>query len=884
MQSTISLIAFNRGRISRLALARTDFTRTQLSADIQTNWMPRALGSMMLRPGLGYIGATKSNLQSVSIPFVFATDDTARIELTNLVMRVWVNDALVTRPSVATAITNGTFDTDLTGWSDQDSGSAVSAWLTGGYMSLIGDGTAAAKRRQQVTVADTNIQHALNISITRGPVLLRVGSTAGGDEYITETSLETGYHSLSFTPTGDFHIDLFSYNEYASLIDSIAAASAGTMELTSPWATADLSKLRWDQSGDVVFVACDGYRQRRIERRSATSWSIVEYKSNDGPFRVQNVGPITITPTATSGDTTLTASVPLFRSTQTGALFKLTHTGQLKDAALNGADQFCDPIRVVGIDGTRAFAIITTGTWAGTLTLQYSVSEPGDWVDAPSGAFTTNVAISYDDTLDNQVIYYRIGFKSGDYTSGTANVSLSSSSGSQTGIARITGYTSTTQVSAAVIQEFGATTATSDWSESYWSAYRGFPTAVAFDGGRLWWAGKNHMWGSASDAYDSFDDEIEGDSGPISRTIGSGPVDKIFWLLSGSRLLRGAAGAIAAVRSSSLDEPVTPTNYNPKDVSTQGAANISAAKLDTSAVYVQQGGTRLYEAVYDGATFDYTAGDLTVHIPEIGEPSITRIAVQRQPETRIHCVRSDGTVAIMVFDRAEEVKCWIDFETDGEVEDVVIEPGTVEDKVTYTVKRTINGSDVRYHERWAKESECVGGTLNKQVDSFKTWTGSASTITGYDHLNGETAAVWADGEYKGTFAVSGGDIVVGETVTDAVAGLPYTAIYKSTKLAYGVEGGTALCMKKRIKGLGVIARHLHPQGLEFGPDFTTMDSLPLTEDYDDVDQAAIRENYDEGLITFPGEWDTDSRLCLRATAPKPVTLLACVVDLETNPS
>lgn len=880
----ISMVAFNRGRISKLALARTDFSRTQLSAEIQTNWMPRALGSMMLRPGLGYTGATKSNLQSVSIPFVFATDDTARVELTNLIARVWIDDELVSRATVTTTVTNGGFDTDVSGWSDQDGGTSVSVWATGGYLSLTGDGNAAAKRRQQVTVSGGNIgvRHALNIVINRGPVLLRVGSTAGGDDYIAETTLETGYHSLAFTPSGDFHVDLFNYREAASLVDSINVASSGTMELTSPYATADLSKMRWDQSGDVIFIACDGYRQRRIERRAAESWSIVEYKSDDGPFMVQNVSPVTISPSATSGDVTLTASHPMFKSTQVGALFKLTHTGQLEDADLSGADQFCDPIRVTGIDGTRAFAVIATGTWVGTLTLQYSVSEPGDWVDAPLGTFTTNVAISYDDTLDNQVIYYRFGFKTGEYTSGTASVSLSSSSGSTTGIARVTGFTSSTVVSAGIIQEFGSATATSDWAESYWSAYRGFPTAVAFDGGRLWWAGRNHQWGSASDAYDSFDDTIEGDSGPISRTIGAGPVDSIFWLLSGSRLLRGAAGTIAAIRSSSLDEPVTPTNYNPKDVSTQGSANIAAAKVDTGAVYVQQGGTRLFEAVYDGTTLDYTTGDLSVHVPEIGEPAIVKVVVQRQPETRAHCIRSDGTVAILILDRVEEVKCWIDVETEGEVEDAVVLPGTVEDQVYYTVKRMIDGGEVRYHEKWAMESECVGGTVNKQLDAFMTWSGSSSLLTGFDHLEGETVPVWADGEYLGDFAVSSGNISVGVTVSDAVAGLPYTATYKSTKLAYGVEAGTALCMKKKIHQLGVIAVNLHPQGLEYGPDFDLMDNLPLTEDYADVDQDVVREAYDEEMFTFPGEYSTDSRLCLRATAPKPVTLLACVINLETN--
>ena len=897
MPSKTALLAFNRGRISSLALARTDFARTQFSAEIQTNWMPRSLGSMMLRPGLEYTGATRGNLQSVTIPFIFADDDTARLEVVSTVMRVWVDDELVTRPSVTSAVTNGTFDSNLTGWSDQDGGSSVSAWLTGGYMSLIGTENAAAKRRQEVTCSGANIgvRHALDIVINRGPVLVRVGSAAGTDDYIAETTLETGYHSLAFTPSGNFWIDLFNYNEAASLVDSVRVAASGVMEIAHPWGTADLQKLRWDQSGDVVFVACDGYRQRRIERRqdaaglAKDSWSIVEYKSNDGPFMVQNVGPITLTPGATSGDTTLTASSAMFKSGHVGALFKLSHTGQLQEDALNGADQFCDPIRVVGVDGTRAFAIIITGTWTGTLTLQYSVSEPGDWVDAPAGGgsgtmtFTANTAISYDDTLDNQIIYYRIGFKSGDYGSGTANVSLSSSSGSQTGIARVTGFTSSTVVNIGIIQEFGGATATADWSESYWSAYRGFPTAVAFDGGRLWWAGKNHRWGSVSDAYDSFDDETEGDSGPISRSIGSGPVDKIFWLLSGSRLLQGAAGAISAIRSSSLDEPITPTNFNPKDVSTQGSANIAAAKIDTSAVYVQQGGSRLYEAAYDGGTLEYTSGDLAVHVPEIGEPGIYRIAVQRQPETRVHCVRTDGTVAIVVLDKAEEIKCWIDVETDGIVEDVVIEPGGIEDRITYTIKRTIDGSTVRYHERWALESECAGGTLNKQADSFITGTGA---VTGLDHLEGEEVVIWADGEDQGTddeptFTVSGGE-VAGQSHTSWIAGLPYDAQYKSTKLAYAIEGGVALCAKKKVFQLGIIARNIHPKGLRYGPDFDTMDDLPEVEDGAAVSETAIREAYDEPMFSFPGDWSTDARLCLKASAPKPCTLLAAVINMETN--
>lgn len=877
-RQNFELLAFNRGLISPLALARTDFKRTAWSAEEQTNWMPRALGSMMLRPGLEYTGATKSNNQSITIPFVFSTDDTARIEITNTLMRVWVDDALVTRASVTTAVSNGTFGSDLTGWTDVDGGSATSAWATGGYMSLIGSGTASARRRQQVTVSggNVNVRHALNIVIARGPVILRVGSTAGGDEYISQTTLLTGSHSLAFTPSGNFYIDFQNFNQAASLVDSVAVASSGVMELTAPWATADLNKIRWDQSGDVVFVACDGYQQRRIERRASDSWSVVVYQSDNGPFMIQNTGPVTITPSAVSGDITLTASAALFTSGNVGTLYRLTQSGQSQSASLTGADQYSSSIRVIGVGAARSFIVTLTGTWSATITLQYSTDD-ATWVDSASGTYTTNGSVAYDDTLDNQIIYYRIGIKSGNYTSGTAEATLSYTNGSQTGIARVTGYTNSTTVSAAVLESFGKTSAATDWSESYWSSRRGYPTSVAIYEGRMWWAGRDRIWGSVSDSYDNYDDETEGDSGPLNRSIGRGPVDNINWIIPAQRLLLGAEGSVWSVRSTSLDEPLTPSNFNLKEITDQGTApSVNAVKVDTACVFLQRSSVRVFESSYDASTYDYAATELTKHIPEAGEPSIIRIAVQRQPETRVHYVRSDGSVVIQLLDKGEEINCWVPFETDGDVEDICILPGTVEDQVYYTVKRTIDGSTVRYHEKWALESECAGGTLNKQADSFLTGAGS---VTGLDHLEGEEVVVWADGEYQGAFTVSGG--AIGETFTSWVAGLSYEATFKSTKMAYAVEG-TALTMKKRIHKLGIIAKNIHPQGLQYGPDFDNLDDLPLTEDYDDVDQTAVRATYDEELFSFAGSWDTDSRLCLKATAPKPVTLLACIVGMAAH--
>lgn len=879
--------------MSPLALARSeDLKRVAMGAEEQTNWMPRILGSMMLRPGLAYTGSTHNNLAAIHIPFVFSVTDTAIVELTASLLRVKVSETPITRGAVSSAITNGNFDADVTGWTDNDQSGATSVWATGGYLSLTGTGTNAAIRDQQVTVAagDQNDEHALRIVINRGQVILRVGSTSGGDEYISETTLYPGTHSLAFTPTGDFHVRLMNRANTASLVDSINVEGAGIVTLPTPWTANDISLVRWAQSGDVIFCACAGYRQRRIERRATRSWSIVDYLTDDGPYRILNTGPKTLTPSALSGDITVTASASIFRSSHVGALFSITSTGQQVSADLTAENTFTDPILVTGITSGRVFAITISGTWVGTVTLQRSISTIGTWTDVTP--YTTNQSISKDDNLDNQLIYYRLGFKTGEYTSGTATCALDYGSGSITGVVRVTGYTSATQVSAAVITNLGGTVATDEWSEGEWSDRRGWPTAVALHEGRLWWAGRDKVWGSVSDAFSSFNPDTEGDSGPISRSIGSGPVDTINWLLPAQRLLLGAQGAEISARSSSLDEPLTPTNFNLKESSTQGSANIPAVKIDVAAVFVQRSGTRVYLLAYDSTTYDYGTSDLTVLAQQAGEPSVVRLAAQRQPDTRIHAIRSDGTAAVMVFDRAEEVKCWIELETDGDIEDVFVLPGAVEDQVYYLVARTINGSTVRYLERWALESECQGGTVNKQADSFIAFTNApaSTTVSGLTHLIGESVVVWHDGicpvDSNGdikTFTVSaGGTITLDTAATTGIVGLPYTARFKSVKIARSGQLGTALTQRKKVSSIGLIMANTHAQGLKYGPDFTTMDDLPQYERYAQVDQNSVWESYDADSIEFPGSWDTDSRICLEANAPRPCTVMAAVIGMVSH--
>ena len=108
------LLSVNRGVISSRGLARIDLERMAMSADIQSNFIPRVLGSMMLRPGMEFIDTSRSNNVARNMPFVFGEDDTALIELSNGALKVRINDVVITRPAVTATIGNSGFDAGTT--------------------------------------------------------------------------------------------------------------------------------------------------------------------------------------------------------------------------------------------------------------------------------------------------------------------------------------------------------------------------------------------------------------------------------------------------------------------------------------------------------------------------------------------------------------------------------------------------------------------------------------------------------------------------------------------------------------------------------------------------------------------------------------------------
>ena len=57
-----------------------------------------------------------------------------------------------------------------------------------------------------VATADFGKEHAVRVVVTQGPVIFRIGSTVGGADVVPQTTLDTGTHSIAFTPRNGFGV------------------------------------------------------------------------------------------------------------------------------------------------------------------------------------------------------------------------------------------------------------------------------------------------------------------------------------------------------------------------------------------------------------------------------------------------------------------------------------------------------------------------------------------------------------------------------------------------------------------------------------------------------------------------------------------------------
>ena len=467
----------------------------------------------------------------------------------------------------------------------------------------------------------------------------------------------------------------------------------------------------------------------------------------------------------------------------------------------------------------------------------------------------------------------------------------------QDGHFKITSVTSTTVVVGIVIVDLGiSSSTTTDFALGAFSDTTGYPSCVTFFEQRLVFAATTAqpqtIFFSRSADYENFDDKYHAtvaDDDAIVYTIASNQVNAIRFLTATRTLIIGTAGGEFAADGGGTGEAITPTNILINKQSNHGAANVDGISLGNATLFLQRAKRKIRELAYNFDVDGYVAPDLTILAEHITESGITQMAYQEEPNSIVWCVRTDGQLLGFTYQREQQVTAWHrhifggSFGSGNAVcESVEVLPtDDSEYQVWVIIKRTINGVTKRYVEYLHKfDFDETDDTSFNYLDSQLAYNGSATTtISGLDHLEGETVSVLADGSTHPNKVVSSGGITLDRSSTKVKVGLPYVSLLQTMRIDAGANNGTSQSKTKRI--YEITARLYESIGIEIGPDLNNMERIPFRSSANLMD-SGINVFTGDKEIEFRGNYETDGFIFVRQNQPLPLTVLSLYPRLITN--
>ena len=683
-------------------------------------------------------------------------------------------------------------------------------------------------------------------------------------------------------------------------------------EIETPYLTADLFDLKYEQSADVLYITHPSYETRKLSRLANTTWTVDVIGIDDGPFRTENADVADfITASATTGSVTLTATghtpfvignttghepsgSTVTSKSQTGALFKLVHPLD----TLSFSNSLEDDIQASQVENTSwmacgtlykgaTWSIETKGTWSGEMEIQrnYTIGAAvGNGPDKGASVgwetilsfgsiLTQERNVTTSGSEDDGDADYRVIFS--DDTGGTMFPFFATNQTEVVGIVQITSVASPTSAIGTVIKTLASTDATHKWSEGSWSNYRGWPQTVAFFEDRLMFGGNtaqpDTIWGSVTSDYENMTAGVDDDEAVIF-TLSSRQVNVIEWLIGKDKLLIGTSGAEWTI-AGGTDEPLTPSNVIAKQHSTYGSANLQATLANESVLFFQRGAEKMRELAYNWELDTYVAPDMTILANLVTTGGINDTSFQKTPDSILWTVRADGEMPIFSYERQENITAWSrmvteDSTSDSDFESVASIHGDPEDEIWVVVERTIDSNTVRYIEQFQKRNFGSDPCDAFYVDCGITDTGGDTTITGLSHLEGETVYVLGDGLVQATKVVSSGQITAATTAAKYQVGLGYEVHLRTMPLSW-LGGQTIQGRQKRISE--VVSRWYKSGDFSIGKDVDNQQTYSITGQTTDIDRK-----------TFSPGWDRNAYIYIYQKSPEPLTVLSVMAEFNLN--
>ena len=159
-------------------------------------------------------------------------------------------------------------------------------------------------------------------------------------------------------------------------------------------------------------------------------------------------------------------------------------------------------------------------------------------------------------------------------------------------------------------------------------------------------------------------------------------------------------------------------------------------------------------------------------------------------------------------------------------------------------------------------------------DGINTTGTDMTTITGLDHLEGETVAILADGASMSERVVSSGSITLDYPCQSVTVGRPYDYCL----IPMYLEDPSIMGRSKNISGAIVKLWRSGPASIKVGNELPSVLSLPVDQEND---RPALQSG-DSDKIHVAGEWDRSTTIQVSGRSPLPINVLCITLEFEVG--
>ncbi len=341
---------------------------------------------------------------------------------------------------------------------------------------------------------------------------------------------------------------------------------------------------------------------------------------------------------------------------------------------------------------------------------------------------------------------------------------------------------------------------TTEWYEQSYSSIRGYPGAVTFFEGRLWFAGTigqpDHVWASKSNEFFNFSIGSGAANDAIDIASSFGEFSQIRHLVSNRDLQVFSASSesyIPAVTSA----PITPATALIKRQTPFGCSFARPQPFDGATLYTQASGEMLGSFVYSEVEQAYNTQNVSQTASHLMQGPLQAAAIKggfNRSESYLFLVNPDGSVSIFYSSRGDQKAGWMKWDTPGKFHSIC-----VVDRQLFTVAVRDEGDGTnRYYLEEFKD--------DMPMDFCKYRTNGVAGVfdVSDQYANNAKVKIVSGTDYLGEYTV--GEVTTGkvdvstvkDSVTAAYVGYQFNPILRTLPIDIFISGDSLTGRPRKI--------------------------------------------------------------------------------------